>query len=662
EVKEAKEQERTDVIKDIGPVEHDIQNTHFDGPDLNRPVWLNDEEILYYGSFYNKRPGFWKLNVADGDQTMVLETNLVEDYWYDVSKDKKHILYSRYRPHPYYGNTNLMDLYEFNFESSDSRRLTDRERLHAPVYANDGIWALQTHHETSKWVGVDSDGTTDSLMAIRPDNLVEIRPRPHGNEIAVVANRNGVQGLWFVELGTREIVLEEAPSISIAGASIFDATWSSDGSKLLFSADYGGVMNVFEYDAADHRVVQVTNSLYNAFEGSYSPDRNRIAYIVQDGDYRKLAVKDRKDFLGREISREVWGGGEEGFIDHPRLAEYLDEEAEQWESGPYSAGLSWLRPRGILPVYEEASGPMGHRFGVSLLSGDVLRRHSYLASISSSNRRLWYDASYRYSGFFPGFRLNAYNTPGATTDFLLEERGAGIEIPISITTENNTRFSGFSAVPGLRLEEARVITSSGSALSEWEQATTASLNTSYNHRIQQNIRDAQPNTGAVVYALNEIRRFSDASFTQALRAGMSVYASPLRRYNQSLRLGGDVLVQGQPGIRTAGFASEGFSDNVLAGLNNAFSLNARYTVPLWNPGRAWLLFPLQVDRFYAVAFSNMVGSISENSFEDLYSRSRSVYGLGLRMGFGLFNARFDIGVAFGYEPTRGTVNPFIGAF
>lgn len=660
--KENAEEKRLERIKATGSTDENILNTRFEGPDLNRPVWLSDDEILYHGSFYNRRPGFWKLNVETGEQHYLLETRVVEDYWYDVSADKATLLFSRYHPHPYYDNTRLMDLHEFDLETSETTRLTNQARLYAPVYAGDEIWALQTHHEASKWVKLESDGSISSILALRPDNIVEVRPNPRTGETAVVANRNGVQAIWFVKPGSKEIIREENPDIHLSGASIFDAAWSADGSRLLFSAGYGEAMNLFEFDPAEHRLIQVTNSLFNVFEGSYSPDGSRIAYIVQDGDYRKLAVRERADFLNLEISREVWEDHREGLLDQPRLTEHFDEHPDDWERSSYSPGLRWLRPRGFFPEYQEASGQMGHRFGVSLVSGDVLRRHSYLAAISTSNNRLWYDGSYRYTGFFPGFRVNAYNTPTPTTEQLFEERGGGIEIPITITTESNTRFSGFSVVPGLRFAEARAIDNRGSALTEWDYATTGSLYSAYNHRLQQNIRDAQPNTGAVIYALNEIRRFSDSASTRAVRAGFAVYASPLRMLNQSLRIGADFLVQDSPAIRTAGFASEGFSENVIAGLNNAYSLNLRYTAPLWHPDRAWLLFPIRVDRFYAVAFSNTVGSLSKDSLEDYYNRSRTVYGLGLRMGFGLFNARFDIGVAFGYEPTRDAFHPFAGAF
>ncbi|MEX0773670.1 MAG: hypothetical protein WD038_10910 [Balneolales bacterium] len=660
-VKEIEEEKRIDSIKALGPTEENIQETHFDGPDLNRPIWFSDNEIIYFGTFYNRRPGFWKLDLSTGKQDQILETRIVEDHWYDVNLDKSTLMYSRYRDHPYYGNTSLMDLYEFDMETLNSKRLTNQERVYAPVYSDEGIWALQTYHETSQWVKVDSAGNTASVLSIRPDNIIEVRPNPQTDEIAVVANRSGVQALWLVESDNKEITLEGSPMISLPGASIFDATWSSDGSKLLFSADYGNVMNLFEYDVLGHRIMQVTNSLFNAFEGSYSPDGARIAYIIQDDDYRKLAIREREDFINREISTEIWEGQGNDFQDHSRLAEHLDDQSGEWERETFRTGLRWLRPKAILPAYEEASGQMGHRFGASLMSGDVLRRNSYQATISTSNNRLWYDASYRYSGFFPGFRVNTYNTPTPTTNFLFEERGAGIEIPIDITTESNTRFSGFSVIPGLHFAEIRAINNTGTAITEWGNATTGSFYTAYNHRLQQNIRDVQPNTGAVIYALNELR-FSDDSSTRSFRAGTSVYSSPLRRYNQSLQFGADVLVQGQPGIRTAGFASEGFSENVLAGLNNAYSLRARYTIPLWYPNRSWLLLPVQVNHFYAVAFSNTVGSLTEDGIDDFYSQSRSVYGLGLRMSFGLFNARFDIGVAFGYEPTRYSVNPFVGAF
>ncbi|MEX2641118.1 MAG: hypothetical protein WD266_10550 [Balneolales bacterium] len=661
EEKLREEERRIRAIRAAGQPKADTLDT-FEGPDLKRPLWLSDGEIVFYGSFYNRRPGFWKYNLASGEQTLILETQIVEDFWYDLSPDKTTLLYSRYRPHPYHHNTWVMDAYEYDINGSEPRRLSDNARVYAPVYAGDAIWALQTDHEAARWVRMDGADTIDTVLTDRSGHLIEVRPHPRNNEVAVVANRNGVQALWLTEAESAERSLQARPTVHLPGASVFDASWSPDGRKLLFTADYGRVMNLYELDVEEQRLVRITNSLYNAMEGSYSPDGSALAYVSQVGDYRKLVIIDRSDAVDEVIADSVWNKRVATIPeDHERI-EYRSDPAGDWQAGDYRPGLKWLRPRGIVPVYEEASFQRGPRFGAVLLSGDVLRRNSYQAGISTSNRRLWYNASYRHSGFFPGFRLNAFNLPTMASGILLEERGLGGEIPITITTESNTRFSGFSVSPGLRLTELRRISTAGSAVSDWTRATTGSLNIAYNHRIQQNIRDIQPNTGAVLYAFNEIRWYSAAPAVRAMRAGISFFTSPLRRLNQSLRLDANILIQDQPGIRTAGFAPEGFSDNVLAGMMNAYSLNTRYTIPIWNPGRAGLLFPVQVDRFYGVIFSSTVGSLTENSLDQLYHRSRSVYGLGLRMGLGLFNARFDIGFAIGYEPARNAINPFAGAF
>ncbi|MEX0685062.1 MAG: hypothetical protein WD267_10150 [Balneolales bacterium] len=653
------EEQRLSFVNDNRMAAFKLIDTFYEGPNLSRPVWLSNHEVLFYGSYYNRRPGFHKHNLNTDEQSLIYETEIVEDNLFDLSPDKQTILYSRYHSHPYYHNTWLMDVHELNINDGRSTRLTTDARLHAPVYTGDSLWALQTHHETSKWVSIDDEGETSAILSLHPDNLVEVRPNPLADEIALVTNRNGVQALWVIS--REDSTLGAHPTVYLPGASIFDVTWNSQGNNLLFSADFGPAMNLFEYHIEEQSLIQVTNSKYNAFEGSYSPDESQIAFISQEGDYRRLAVMNRSDFLNLSVPDDVWKEQSLQLTDDVEVKDDTVLNTDDWEKQNYSTGLSWLRPRGFLPLYENST-QVGHRYGLGITSGDVLRKNSYMGSISTSNNHLWYNATYRYSGFFPGFQLNAYNKPVQVTNGILEERGAGIQIPINITTKSNTRFSGFSVTPGIRTADLRIMNKNGDALSDWQNTLIGTLHSSYNHRLQQNIRDAQPNTGVMIFAQNEIRQNLDDHWSHSMRGGLSVYTSPLRQYNQSLRLGVELLSQDGPGISSAGFAWDGFTGNVLADLNHAYSLSTRYTIPLWNPDRAWLLVPIQVERFYTVVFSNTVGPIQNDSLKGSLHQSRSIYGIGLRMGFGLFNARIDIGVAIGIEPMRDSYQAYFGYF
>jgi hypothetical protein len=89
------------------------------------------------------------------------------------------------------------------------------------------------------------------------------------------------------------------------------------------------------------------------------------------------------------------------------------------------------------------------------------------------------------------------------------------------------------------------------------------------------------------------------------------------------------------------------------------SFDTRYTIPLFYVDDGGLLLPLYLSNIYLVTFSN---TVTDPTFSDWYEGSRTVFGIGVRTSFQLSNLRFNIGLGFGYEPTRKQAQFFIGDF
>ncbi|HMB96968.1 MAG TPA: hypothetical protein VKM36_00680, partial [Balneolaceae bacterium] len=104
---------------------------------------------------------------------------------------------------------------------------------------------------------------------------------------------------------------------------------------------------------------------------------------------------------------------------------------------------------------------------------------------------------------------------------------------------------------------------------------------------------------------------------------------------------------------------DNFSELPLPAVNNAGIFNTRYTIPIIYPDDGGLLLPAYLSNVYLVLFSQTVTDLDRNNFAEA---SRTVYGAGIRSRFRLSNLRFDIGISFGWEPTRNEFTTYFGSF
>src|SRR4029077_4067637 len=58
-----------------------------------------------------------------------------------------------------------------------------------------------------------------------------------------------------------------------------DPAWSPDGSKIVFSSDRGGNMDLWVMDVATRAVIQLTHERGTATSAAWSPTASRIAYL-----------------------------------------------------------------------------------------------------------------------------------------------------------------------------------------------------------------------------------------------------------------------------------------------------------------------------------------------------------------------------------------------
>ncbi len=671
--KRNEERSRLDSLNSIAIRQSKPISLPYAGPEIRRPLWLNDHTLIFHASFYNEKSGFYTYDLNNAKLHRIIISGSVADYRYDLNARRNKLVFANYRPSPVYTNDYKMDVYELDIPSGSTNRITNRKRVFAPVFKGNSIWALQTDQQSARWVDITNQGKTRSLLNIKPNTITAVTPNPVDTSLtAVVANRNGVQAIWFISGVNRQHIDQDPPDVAFHNASIFDPSWSPDGSNILFSCDRGGTMNVYSYNLKSKKIWQLTNSKFNAFEASYSPDGKKIAYIRQVGSNR-LPVVIKNDSSNRIA---VINNSDESAIKQrlkaERLADHWNSGGAQLETQPYHTGLSWIKPRYFFPYFADHS-VLGYQWGAYIASSDLLQRNNYLAQLTTSNNRFWYDVNYRYTGFYPGFSLRAYDKPSSdviryenkndpSKDFFytVETQGYSASVPIKIVLEQNIKYSSLYFEPKIEYERLRAIDSNG-PIGPWNHATTGDLYGSLNWHLQQNIRDAQPNSGSVLFS--ETKFDLNTSFSSkryAFRTGIYQYLAPLSRLNQSLRLG--FIYQTQTGFglfSTSDLVSDGFRGYPLMGVKNALSFQTRYTIPIVTPDNGGFLIPLYIQQIYGTLFTNTVTNLDK---KNILKTSRSIYGVGLHFVTGLSNLRIDIGLGLAYEITRNQVKGFWGTF
>ncbi|MEO1023627.1 MAG: hypothetical protein AAFW89_13870 [Bacteroidota bacterium] len=692
-----KEEERLSKLGANTTEKERVLSIPFKGRVLSRPLWISEDEIIFHGRFYNARQGLYTHSLRTGKTRLFHEDFLVRDYNYELSKDRNKLIYANYDGDPLFRSVFLMDVAELNIRTGKRTDLTRNKRVYAPTYQGGRVLALQTDDSNGWLVELRSDGSITVLKTFLDAIPVSLRTNPaNPDQLAVIVNQRGVQGLWLVDANNLDNWPSE-PNVAFKTANIQDPRWHPDGDRLLFTSDVGGVMNVYEYYPQTDEVVQLTQSLFNSLEADYSPDGTQLAYVTLIDNEFLLATLDREHWLNQVVSPEEWKPDPEltTVLNRPLLGSEWTERAQNWRASDYKADRSWVKPRGFFPTVREANLNR-NQWGVGLFSTDILRSQTYQADLTMVENRLYLNGSYRNSTFFPGFQLRVFSEPNfsrvtqtqpdGTRSTLyvgnLESQGVGAYIPFSYDFRRDTRLTSLLIRPGIEFERLQFLDGNNRRVTEqffeqdnWLTQFTGVLYTQYFHNILQFSRDAQPSAGAVFFAFTEIdfaRNVTslnnpDADGTrESLYAGARTFISPLRTWNQSLMLDARVLTQSDDRffdnstIEPLGFDlnREGF---VIGDRNtrNIGRFTTRYTVPLIHPDDGFLTLPVYLSRIYLTGFTHTLTDLNADNWS---SGSRTVFGAGLRFGFTFSNINFDIGAGFTYEPTRNNTQFILGAF
>src|SRR5712671_3251546 len=160
-------------------------------------------------------------------------------------------------------------------------------------------------HTIRKLVSATRDPHLESMQFINSAGAWDA----DGSRFAFGAVVTGTPALRIVKGNNGDLVKEiKFPSLG----EIFNPTWSPDGKMIAFSAQVGGITDLFVYDLESGQLRRLTDDPYADLEPAWSPDGSMIAFVTDRfgtsldllsyGNYQ-LAVIDPRAEGGGQIRR-----------------------------------------------------------------------------------------------------------------------------------------------------------------------------------------------------------------------------------------------------------------------------------------------------------------------------------------------------------------------
>ncbi len=692
--KTAEENKRKLLIGETTSDKHKLIDTPYKGVLQRKPIWISEENLTFFGIHYNAPRGFYKYNLKSGKTERAAEVFTVSDYNIDYDRDENSILFSEYDADFLYPSTFKAELKRLDLDTGESFEITKKDRVYSPTISGSKIIALQTVGSNANVISIDELGVKTVLASFKDAYPVSVLANPSSPEqLAVIVNRRGVQALWITTPQKIAQDILEAPRVAFKSGSIVDLNWHPTEQKLLFTADMYPAMNIYELNLSNGDILQKTNSLYNVFEASYSPDASSIAYVTQQPDQQqRIAILKKENFYNKRVERDhlLSGNDLQQKLTRPLIGSELDGKTNSWETKKYSSDLSWLKPRILLPVLRENSG--AEQFGINIQSVDALSSQSYNAEITGIQDRIWYDFSYTNKTFLPGFNFRAYSEPqfgvldlgnNQGLAVMQQERGFRLSIPMNFTFNGTTRGKSLYFEPRFTAEQFRYFDLSPEPISDFETQYKLGAFSQLSWNILTQRRDIQPSSGLSLFgfvdkALNDPQVNIDGVQNNliledrwAAYYGLIGYVAPFRKWNQSLRFDIHVLNQSKSLLyNTSTIIPESFTDNAflanpqqgIAAFNNLGRISTRYTIPVSYVDDGGMLIPAYLSSIYLSLFSHTITNLEKENLDALREASRSVFGAGIHFQFNFSNINFDFGLGVSFEPSRNNTKFVYGTF
>ncbi len=147
--------------------------------------------------------------------------------------------------------------------------LTEKDYFHIEMFSAD----VETGKIRKKLVKTASDPHYESLQFINSAGDFH----PNGRDFVFAGVTGGTPSLTIIDTERGKRVLEHR--VDEVG-EIFNPTFSADGSKIIFSASAGGLMDLYSIDTETREVTQLTNDPFADLQPEWSPDGRWVVFVT----------------------------------------------------------------------------------------------------------------------------------------------------------------------------------------------------------------------------------------------------------------------------------------------------------------------------------------------------------------------------------------------
>ena len=358
------------------------------------PVYSSDGKSIYFisnsGSDY-----FSPSNIIRYDIDTKTKKTVVENVRsaFSLFRNDKKVVYSKLsEDNPKW--VNIHDLYIYDIESEDEKRITYGLRANNPSISNneDKICFVFQKDGTSNIGITNIDGSDFRQLTFFTNGEQVYNPKflkddsclifdysyHHGRDIAKVKinESNKIEFIIKTEFDERNPVLDK------------------DG-NIIFSSDERGIFNIYKYKIDTGEKTQITNVLGGAFMPAFDQNENLVYSGYTSGGYKIFLLKKELQKSIASNANYIKIDNAPLGIDQPKgdmkkfnlqaLKEFNDKEPVNYESKPYKGFFSrWSFFPFIRYDNYNTSSSVLDRFkpGVYITSSDYLNRYSVFGGLS----------------------------------------------------------------------------------------------------------------------------------------------------------------------------------------------------------------------------------------------------------------------------------------
>ena len=347
------------------------------------------------------------------------------------SQDGNLIYYSKLNS-PNTRDESYYDIYCYNINKKEERRITENLRAYAPSVSNDGnkiVFLSQIDGTVNIYYFDIKDNKITQLTSYKNhEQLYSPKWSNDGKKIIYCYSQKDERDIYLLDVDSRNI----EPLIK-NGHDNRNPVFSKDGKYIYFSSNLTGIFNIFKYDLQTNLLEQLTNVLGGAFMPSVNDSGDIVYSLYHFGGFKIALIKqpnpiskEKCEYLRREEVKKAllnkW----------TFLNNFDDSNVEEHNSRNYNnvfGSLSFF-PMIRLDNYNKHNKFIDNiKPGVYISSSDVLDKYGFFAGGSINlkmERDLFLIFDYKDKlpllydlGLTPQLTLELYNIT-RTTDNQIE--------------------------------------------------------------------------------------------------------------------------------------------------------------------------------------------------------------------------------------------------